>query len=74
MPRPRGTTKLHLWLDTGEALKPRDAIQAKCSECMNEYADGVIDCEIVTCALYPYQPRSSKPYKRKARKPKVEAF
>lgn len=35
---------------------PGNAIKAKCHECMGYYADGMVDCEIVTCPLYAWMP------------------
>jgi hypothetical protein len=34
----------------------RELIKLKCRECMNDYVDGRVDCEIITCALYALSP------------------
>jgi hypothetical protein len=40
----------------GEKLTQREAILAKCYECMGGYADGRRDCRIKDCPLYPFMP------------------
>ncbi len=45
----------------GERVTQRQAIIAKCYDCMGFYADGRVDCGIETCALYSYSPYGSKP-------------
>ena len=40
----------------GEKLSMRQRILAKCYNCMNEYADGKVDCEIEECSLYAVMP------------------
>ena len=45
----------------GEKVTTREAIHAKCYDCMGFYADGRVDCGIETCALYSYSPYGSKP-------------
>jgi len=32
------------------------AIEAKCHDCMGEYADGLMDCRVVICPLYTFMP------------------
>lgn len=32
------------------------AIEAKCHDCMGAYSDGLMDCEVVMCALYTFMP------------------
>ena len=51
----RGVRELKKYL-LGERLTQRQAIIAKCSDCMVGYADGKNDCQIPECPLYPYQP------------------
>ncbi len=46
-------TKELLKYENGEKLTPRQAILAKCAECMVKYADGKVDCSIPECPLYP---------------------
>lgn len=40
----------------GEKLSKAEAIHAKCFDCMGQYADGTVDCEIPMCSLYPFMP------------------
>ena len=51
----RGVKELKRYLN-GDRLTQRQAIIAKCADCMNYYGDGRIDCLISDCPLYPYQP------------------
>lgn len=44
------------YLETGKKLPPKKAILANCYQCMGCYDSGKVDCEIVDCVLYPYQP------------------
>ena len=46
----------------GKRLTLAQSIKAKCYECMGCYQDGVVDCEISSCPLYPFNPYS-KAYK-----------
>lgn len=32
------------------------AMKAKCADCMGNYADGRVDCEIQGCPLYSWMP------------------
>lgn len=48
----QGTKELRLH-NMGEKLTLKQMIKAKCAECMNNYADGKIDCGISECPLYP---------------------
>lgn len=34
----------------------KKAIEAKCKDCMCDWRDGKIDCQIPTCSLYYWQP------------------
>lgn len=43
--------KRHL---TGEALILSQAVKAKCADCMADYADGRVSCELATCPLFPF--------------------
>jgi len=38
----------------GERLTQRQAILAKCYDCQGYNADGMVDCEMPNCPLYPY--------------------
>jgi hypothetical protein len=40
----------------GVRLTQREAIKAKCYDCMGGYTDGKADCAIPGCSLYPYNP------------------
>jgi hypothetical protein len=42
----------------GKQLTPRQAILAKCAECMTDYVDGRVSCDLPSCPLFPYQPYS----------------
>lgn len=44
----------------GEKLGRKDAIIAKCVDCMNEWRDGSQDCGITTCPLYAFMPYAGK--------------
>lgn len=54
-PASSGKTKLLKYLKSG-VLTQREAILAKCGDCMGYYIDGRHDCGIRTCPLYPYMP------------------
>lgn len=32
------------------------ALKAKCYDCMGGYADGIMDCSVTSCPLYPFHP------------------
>lgn len=50
----------------GDILTCKQAIVAKCCECMNGYIDGRADCRVSTCPLYQFMPyRENKPDKQK---------
>ncbi len=34
----------------------KKGILAKCKDCMCDYVDGRLDCEVTTCSLYPWMP------------------
>ena len=40
----------------GKRLTPLQAIHAKCCDCLCDYADGRLDCEIPSCPLHPFMP------------------
>ncbi len=50
-----GRTKLLKHLN-GERLQSREAIIAKCCDCMCYHVDGRLDCRIPMCPLYPFMP------------------
>jgi len=41
---------------SGKRLSYKQAVLAKCYECMGYYADGKLDCEIPDCPLYGFMP------------------
>jgi hypothetical protein len=43
----------------GDKLTNRQAIIAKCADCMGLYVDGKLDCTIPDCPLYPLMPYGS---------------
>lgn len=45
----------------GSRLTLRQAVIAKCYDCMCFYADGREDCEMLDCPLYPFMPYGTKP-------------
>ena len=45
----------------GARLSPTQAILAKCYECTGFYSDGLDDCKMPRCPLYPYMPYGSCP-------------
>lgn len=54
-PSSRGKTNLLKYL-AGEKLTQRQAIIAKCCDCMCYHIDGRIDCRMSTCPLYTWFP------------------
>jgi len=53
----------------GEPINLREAIEAKCYECMSYYADGVGDCGCPKCPLYPFHPYNPNPAKLRKERP-----
>jgi hypothetical protein len=51
----------------GGRLTPKQAIMAKCFDCLGYYADGRQDCRIAKCSLYPFMPYNENSAKRKTR-------
>lgn len=51
-----------LKFQTVAKITAREAIKAKCYECMGNYEDGRDDCEVTTCPLYGYMPYGSRKY------------
>lgn len=54
-PRRKGMSQLRKFLE-GKALGAKDAIIAKCNECMGNYADGAVSCGVHTCPLFDFMP------------------
>lgn len=44
----------------GKRLTQRQAIYAKCFDCMGGYTDGKMDCLIPSCSLYQWMPYKGK--------------
>ena len=55
-----GSKALERYLATCKPLKKTAAIKAKCADCMANYVDGRLDCEVTECPLYPYMPYLGK--------------
>ena len=51
----------------GVQLTPMDSIKACCFDCMGFYSDGVADCRIRKCSLYPFMPYNKTALRRKKR-------
>lgn len=56
---PRGLKELKDHL-AGKRLSMKQAVLAKCCDCMGEYEDGRVDCNIPACPLYPWMPYKNK--------------
>ena len=54
-PASRGKSNLLKYL-AGERLTQRQAIIAKCCDCMCYHIDGRTDCRMAHCPLYPWFP------------------
>jgi len=57
--RSEGLKYLERYL-SGQPLTRRQAMLAKCCECMGYYDDGLEDCEMPDCPLYPWMPYRNK--------------
>lgn len=40
----------------GKDLTTLQAIKAKCADCVGNYADGRVSCEMPECPLFPFHP------------------
>jgi hypothetical protein len=56
---PKGKSVYDRW-QKGHRLTRAEAMHAKCFECMGHYKDGVEDCKMPQCPLYPWMPYRSK--------------
>ena len=54
---------------SGNKITVRQAVRAKCFDCLGMYADGRIDCETATCALYPFHPYNKNRQKSRVMTP-----
>ncbi len=55
LPKARGNKELKKHL-LGDRLTQRQAILAKCADCMGYYFDGKVDCQLPDCPLYAFMP------------------
>jgi hypothetical protein len=56
----------------GERLTQRNAIEAKCCDCVGNYLDGREDCGVIECPLHPWMPyRKGRVRPKKSRKPRT---
>ena len=55
LPLRRGKQELLIHLEGGRNLTAREALTAKCYECMGGY-DEATDCLIPACSLHPWMP------------------
>jgi hypothetical protein len=55
VPESGGKTNLVKHLE-GKTLSARQAVIAKCCDCMGYYVDGRLDCKMPDCSLYPFMP------------------
>ena len=44
----------------GKKLSYKQAVMAKCYDCMSGYPDGAYDCQAFNCPLYPMMPYRGK--------------
>jgi len=52
----------------GGRLTVRQAMLAKCYDCMGFYGDGKVDCQIPACPVYMYMPYRDNPDPRRKSK------
>lgn len=67
--RAKGGKELVGHIDGSMDLTPRQAMIAKCYDCMGYFADGMVDCKVKMCPLYAYMPYNEEGPKKKSRKP-----
>ena len=58
-PKSSGRTHLLKFLE-GQKLTFKQAVLAKCCECMGGYADGLHDCRVSACPLYRFMPYAER--------------
>jgi hypothetical protein len=64
-PEHRGKRELLKYMN-GQELTYKEAVTAKCFECMCGFIDGRCDCKVSDCPLYGFQPyREEKPVRAK---------
>jgi len=52
----------------GGKLTFKQAIYARCYDCMGYYVDGKVDCNMPHCALFPFNPYNANREKRTNKK------
>ena len=63
----------------GKTLTLKEAVLARCYDCMSYFADGIADCKTTDCPLYVYMPyrkvrrKKEKPAARKTAEKKTPA-
>lgn len=55
MPQAAGNTFYEMQRK-GKILTRKQAMLAKCADCMGHYVDGRVDCRVTTCPLFPFRP------------------
>ena len=60
----KGKKELIKYLEGGR-LTPKQAIQAKCYDCLCYMVDGRQDCKMPKCSLYPFMTFNENKQKRK---------
>lgn len=53
----------------GQKITFKQAIYARCYDCMGYYSDGKVDCKMPHCALYPFNPYKKNREKQTTKKP-----
>ena len=53
-PQSEGRARMIKHLKGEERLTQKEAIQAFCFECMGGFKDGLVDCKVKDCPLYPF--------------------
>jgi uncharacterized protein YjdB len=62
-----GKTHLLKHIDGGK-LSRKEAMQAKCYDCMGYFIDGRADCRIKNCPMFDYRPFKDRPESKKIAK------
>jgi len=60
----RGRQELIKHLE-GERLTLKQAVNARCYDCMGYYSDGKLDCGMSKCPLHPFMPYNKSKLNRK---------
>jgi hypothetical protein len=53
---------------SGQKLTFKQAIYARCYDCMGYYADGKVDCKMLHCSLHPFMAYNQNRVKRITKK------